>query len=158
MSEPGRTTDPYGLRSPGFLLRFVALMHFMSLSLRKSAHAALSSAAWQIRVGMTNWRAVAHLGLGGGGWTESSNQRPTLTQIDSYLPTEELIQTCMTPAVPTGLKFEMMAQTQTLASPANDYSLGCDLLSIATMPSTTKPAAQIASITSEVEIKSWATW
>ena len=35
-------------------------------------------------VGMTNWRAVAHLGLGGGGWTESSNQRPTLTQIAPY--------------------------------------------------------------------------
>jgi hypothetical protein len=39
----------------------------------------------------------------------------------------------------------------------SDYSLDCDLLSIATMPSTTRPAAQIASITSEVEIKSWAT-
>ena len=35
------------LRSPGFLLRFVALMHFMRLSLREGAHAALSSAAWQ---------------------------------------------------------------------------------------------------------------
>ena len=32
------------LRSPGFLLRFVALMHFMRLSLRKGAHAALSKA------------------------------------------------------------------------------------------------------------------
>ena len=41
---------------------------------------------------------------------------------------------------------------------AASYSLCCDLLSIATMPSTSKPAAQIASITSEVEIKSWATW
>ena len=30
------------LRSPGFLLRFVALMDFMRLSLRKGAHAALS--------------------------------------------------------------------------------------------------------------------
>jgi hypothetical protein len=34
-------------RSPGFLLRFVALMHFMRFSLRKGAHAALSSATWQ---------------------------------------------------------------------------------------------------------------
>ena len=42
------------LRSPDFLLRFMALMHFMRLSLLKGAHAALSSAAWQeIRVGMT---------------------------------------------------------------------------------------------------------
>jgi hypothetical protein len=33
------------------------LMHFMRLSLRKGAHAALSSAAWQeFRVGMTKWR------------------------------------------------------------------------------------------------------
>ena len=40
--------------------------------------------------------------------------------------------------------------------PAN-YPLDCDLLSIATMASTTKPAAQMASITSEAEIKSWAT-
>jgi hypothetical protein len=44
----------------------MALMHFMRLSLRKGAHAAVSSAAWQeIRVGMTKgkatlpWRAVA---------------------------------------------------------------------------------------------------
>jgi hypothetical protein len=25
-------------------------------------------------LGMTNWRAVAHLGMGGGGWTDSTNQ------------------------------------------------------------------------------------
>jgi hypothetical protein len=35
-----------------------------------------------------------------------------------------------------------------------DYPLVCDLLSSATTPMTTKPAAQIASITSDVEIKS----
>jgi hypothetical protein len=40
-------------------LRFVALTHFMRLSVEKGAHAALSSAAWQeIRVGMTKWRVV----------------------------------------------------------------------------------------------------
>jgi hypothetical protein len=36
-----------GCAPPGFLLRSVALMHFMRLSLRKGAHAALSSATWQ---------------------------------------------------------------------------------------------------------------
>ncbi len=36
---------------PDFLLTLVALVHFMRPSLRKGAHAALSSAAWQeIRV------------------------------------------------------------------------------------------------------------
>ena len=60
--KPGQV----GCAPPDFLLRFMALMHFMRLSLRKGAHAALSSAAWQeIRVGMTKgraalpWRAVA---------------------------------------------------------------------------------------------------
>jgi hypothetical protein len=39
------------LRSPDFLWNLVALMDFMRPSLRKGAHAALSSAAWQeIRV------------------------------------------------------------------------------------------------------------
>jgi hypothetical protein len=39
------------LRSPGFPVKLVALMQFMPLSLRKGAHVALSSAAWQeIRV------------------------------------------------------------------------------------------------------------
>jgi hypothetical protein len=43
-----------GCAPPDFLSRFMALMHFMRLSLRKGAQAALSSAAWQeIRVGMT---------------------------------------------------------------------------------------------------------
>jgi hypothetical protein len=51
-----KVSQPYraGLADvpPDFLLRFMALMHFMRLSLRKGAHAALSSAAWQeIRVG-----------------------------------------------------------------------------------------------------------
>jgi hypothetical protein len=37
--------------TPDFLLTLVALVHFMRPSLRKGAHAALSSAAWQeIRV------------------------------------------------------------------------------------------------------------
>src|ERR1700734_1642456 len=30
--------------------------------------------------GMTKWRAVAHLDIGGSGWTESSDEDPTLTQ------------------------------------------------------------------------------
>jgi hypothetical protein len=100
-------------------------MHFMRLSLRKGAQAALSSATWQeIRVGitkkvsrvlryptqaktglewgtqrvltmkhpkksqplgMTNWRAVAHLGMGGGGWTDSTNQ--DLQTYPNYLRT-----------------------------------------------------------------------
>src|ERR1700691_3374687 len=37
--------------TPDFLFRLVVLVHFMRLSLRKGAHAAMSSAAWQeIRV------------------------------------------------------------------------------------------------------------
>src|ERR1700733_11526350 len=48
-----------GFAPPDFLLRFVAFMYFMRLSLRKGAHAARSSATWQeIRVGMTKGRAV----------------------------------------------------------------------------------------------------
>jgi len=49
-------TGPLNCRSlhyapPDFLLTLVALMHFMRPSLRKGAHAALSSVAWQeIRV------------------------------------------------------------------------------------------------------------
>ena len=40
--------------TPDFLWNLVALSHFMRPSLRKRAHAALSSAAWQeIGVGMT---------------------------------------------------------------------------------------------------------
>jgi hypothetical protein len=63
------------LRSPGFLLRFVALMHFMRLSLRKGAHAALSSATWQeIRVGMTKGRAVTFTRSRQIGWTERNSR------------------------------------------------------------------------------------
>jgi hypothetical protein len=49
----GRGAHRRSLRSatPDFLLTLVALVHFMRPSLRKGAHAALSSAAWQeIRV------------------------------------------------------------------------------------------------------------
>src|ERR1700722_9516513 len=59
----------------------------MRLSLRKAA--SVTSCGTAIRKsgsapvprhagagGMTNWRAVAHLGVGGGGWTESSNKGP----------------------------------------------------------------------------------
>jgi hypothetical protein len=64
---------PLNRRSLGFalldfLLRFVALIYFMRLSLRKGAHAALSTATWlESRVGMTKgvslllWRAVARI-------------------------------------------------------------------------------------------------
>jgi hypothetical protein len=38
-------------------------------------------------VGMTNFRVAAHLGSGGGGWTESNKEVPT--------PTKELIWTSM---------------------------------------------------------------
>jgi len=31
-------------------------------------------AAFHTESGMTNWRAAAHLGMGGGGWTESTKQ------------------------------------------------------------------------------------
>jgi len=48
-----------GYAPPDFLSRLMALMHLMRLSLRKGAHAALSSDAWQeIRVGMTKGRAA----------------------------------------------------------------------------------------------------
>jgi hypothetical protein len=51
-TEPGGDS-PTGLslRYPDFLSRLVALTNLMRLSLRKAAHAAMSSAAWQeIRV------------------------------------------------------------------------------------------------------------
>jgi hypothetical protein len=60
--EPGRTADRLGCAPPDFLLRFVALMNFIRLSLRKGAHEALSIAAWQeIRVGMTKGRVVTFI-------------------------------------------------------------------------------------------------
>ena len=63
------------LRSPGFLLRFVALMHCMRLSLRKGAHAALSSATWQeFRVGMTKGRAVTFVMGRQSGWKERNSR------------------------------------------------------------------------------------
>src|ERR1700727_1284650 len=46
-----RTAGPSTTLRSGFLSRLGALMNFMRLSLRKAAHAAMSSAAWQeIRV------------------------------------------------------------------------------------------------------------
>jgi hypothetical protein len=48
-----------GYAPPDFLLRYMALMRFMRLSLREGAHAGLSSAAWQeIRVGITKERVT----------------------------------------------------------------------------------------------------
>jgi hypothetical protein len=35
-------------------------------------------------VGMTNLRAVARLGLGGGGWTESPLQQPTRSRLPAF--------------------------------------------------------------------------
>jgi hypothetical protein len=64
LSENIPKKDPLNRRSlgyapPDFLLRFVALMDFMRLSLRKDAHVGLSCAAWQeSRVGMTKGRAA----------------------------------------------------------------------------------------------------
>jgi len=46
-----------GFAPPNFLLKLMALMNFMRFSLRKGAHATLSSTAWQeIRVRMTKGR------------------------------------------------------------------------------------------------------
>jgi hypothetical protein len=57
----------------------VALMHFMRLSLRKGAHAALSSATWQeIRVGMTKGRVVTFIRGRQIGWTEKKQHVPPL--------------------------------------------------------------------------------
>jgi hypothetical protein len=49
---------PHLRRSPDFLLRFMALMHFMRLSLRKGAHAVLSGAAWQENPGRNHLLSV----------------------------------------------------------------------------------------------------
>jgi hypothetical protein len=62
----------------------VALMHFMRLSLRKGAHAALSSAAWQeIRVGMTKWRAVTSVRRCQIGRTERNSRFPHYASLRS---------------------------------------------------------------------------
>jgi hypothetical protein len=43
-------------------------------------------------VGMTKWRALAHLGMGGDGWTVPTDEGPTLnTYALDQLPTEQLI-------------------------------------------------------------------
>jgi hypothetical protein len=45
-------------------------------------------------VGMTTLRAVAHLGMGGGGWTESAKQQPTLfrLRVCSLQRTHQVVQ------------------------------------------------------------------
>jgi hypothetical protein len=48
-------------------------------------------------------------------------------------------------------------RSKSLNQITGDYPLEWDLLRKATMPSTVKPAAQTASMTSDVAIKSWAT-
>jgi hypothetical protein len=41
-------------------------------------------------VGMTNWRAATHLGMGGGGWTEPAQQQPNRFRLPAFSSTHSL--------------------------------------------------------------------
>jgi hypothetical protein len=76
VSPPTQTAGPSV--TPDFLLVLVALANSMRLSLMKAAHAALSGVASEGNpgsLGMTKERVALHLGMGGGGCTETQSSQ-----------------------------------------------------------------------------------